>query len=152
MQIKTKYFSTIEYDNTDVLTFPSGLFGFEDEKEFLLLPFEAIDSNLLCFQSVKTPTLAFVAMNPFSLNSNYAPIITDDELKMMGVEKSEDLCYYVMCVVREPVGASTINFKCPVVLNDESRTAMQVILETNEYHMRHLLSEFNGKNAEGDNE
>ncbi len=144
MQLKTKYFSTIDYDQSDILDFPCGLFGFEDEKKFLLLPFEGADSNLLCFQSVCTPTLAFVVMNPFSLNPAYAPIVTSEELKTMGVEKSEDLCYYVMCVVREPVGASTVNFKCPVVINDITRKAMQVILETDEFHMRHLLSEFGG--------
>ncbi len=148
MQLKTKYFSNIEYDEQDIIEFPNGFFGFEDEKQFLLLPFESSDSNLLCLQSVKTPPLAFVAMNPFSLNPAYAPIISDDELKTMGVEKSEDLCYYVMCVVREPIGTSTVNFKCPVVINDITRKAMQVILDTNEFHMRHLLSEF-GEKADG---
>ncbi len=150
MQIETKYFSSIEYDETDILDFPNGLFGFEEEKQFLLIPFEGSESNLLCFQSISTPSLAFVAMNPFSLNPYYAPIVTDDELKTMGVEKSEDLCYYVMCVVREPVANSTINLKCPVVINDETRKAMQVILETNEFNMRHLLSEFGGEPGKED--
>ena len=38
------------------------------------------------------------------------------------------LCYYVLCVVREPVQESTLNFKCPVVVNPDSRRAIQVIL------------------------
>ncbi len=142
MQLNTKYFSYIEYDKNDVLHFPNGLFGFEDEKEFLLLPFESIDSNLLCFQSVKTPMLAFVVMNPFSLKGDYAPILTEGELNEMKVAKSEDLSYYVMCVVKEPIANSTINLRCPVCINDETKHAMQVILETDVYHMRHPLSEF----------
>ena len=36
----------------------------------------------------------------------------------MEVQRSEDLCYYVMCVVRDPVGASTLNLRCPVVIVD----------------------------------
>ena len=67
MELSTKYFGSIEYDPAGVLDFPNGLYGFEEEKRFLLLPFHGSDGNLLCFQSVQTPSLAFVAMNPFSL-------------------------------------------------------------------------------------
>ena len=54
------------------------------------------------------------------------------------------LCYYVLCVVREPVQESTLNFKCPVVVNPDSRRAIQVILESDAYHMRHRLAELPG--------
>ena len=46
----------------------------------------------------------------------------------MQVERSEDLCYYVLCVVRQPVGASTVNLRCPVVVNEDTHQAMQTIL------------------------
>lgn len=65
MHLMTKYFGQIDYDPTEVLSFPNGIFGFEEEKQFLLLPFHGGGGNLLCFQSVGTPSLAFVAMNPF---------------------------------------------------------------------------------------
>lgn len=148
MQIATKYFGSVEYIPEDVLSFPNGLFGFEEEKEFLLLPFAGSDGNLLCFQSLHTPSLAFIAMNPFSLNPSYTPVLSAEELRLMGVERSEDLCYYVLCVVRDPVGESTVNFKCPIALNDENRRAVQVILETDAYHMRHRLSDFSGEGGE----
>ena len=32
----------------------------------------------------------------------------------MEVETSQELCYYVLCAVREPVSESTVNIKCPV--------------------------------------
>ncbi len=142
MTTNTKYFGMIDYDNSDVLSFPNGIFGFEDEHEFLLLPFGDSSTNLLCFQSLKTPSLAFVSMNPFSLNPSYAPILQEDELSYMKASKSEDLCYYVFCVVRDPVSDSTVNLKCPIVINDELRIACQVILDSTELNMRHKLSEF----------
>ena len=148
MRLKTKYFGEIECAEEDKLNFPDGLFGFEEEKEFFLLPFEGGQGSLLCFQSAVTPELAFVAMNPFSLNPDYAPVLTSSELKTMGVERSEDLCFYVLCVVRHPVGNSTVNWRCPVAVNDQTRRAVQVILEDGSYHMRHLLSEF-GRKEEG---
>ena len=121
MHLMTKYFGQIDYDPTEVLSFPNGIFG--------------------------TPSLAFVAMNPFSLDPNYAPVLSDEELYLMGVSSSQDLCYYVLCVVREPVGESTVNLKCPIVIHAEEKKAVQVILDTGTYHMRHRLSEFRSEEA-----
>lgn len=148
MRLNTKYFGEINCPEEDKLHFPEGLFGFEEEKEFFLLPFEGSEDTLLCFQSAVTPGLAFVAVNPFSLKPDYAPILTREELKALGVERSEDLCFYTLCVVRSPVGDSTVNLRCPVAVNDQTRQAVQVILEEGSYHMHHLLSEF-GRKEEG---
>ena len=148
MKLQTKYFGEIECYPEDMLHFPEGLFGFEEEKEFFLLPFEGSEGSLLCFQSAATPELAFVAMNPFSLKPDYAPVLTARELKAMEVERSEELCFYALCVVRSPVADSTVNLRCPVAINEHTRRAVQVILEEGGYHMHHLLSEF-GRKEEG---
>lgn len=148
MQLQTKYFGEIEYQQEDILHFPKGLFGFETETQFLLLPFAGSAETLLCFQSVATPSLAFIAMNPFSLSGKYAPHPSQEELEFMEVSRSEDLCYYVLCAVKEPVSQSTVNLKCPVVVNPDICRGMQVILDTDEYHMRHSLAEF--QTGEGD--
>ena len=148
MRLKTKYFGEIDCPEEDKLFFPDGLFGFEEEKEFFLLPFEGGEGSLLCFQSAVTPGLAFVAVNPFPLKPDYAPVLTPGELKAMGVERSEDLCFYALCVVRSPVADSTVNLRCPVAVNDHTHRAVQVILEDDSYHMHHLLSEF-GRAEEG---
>ena len=61
---------------------------------------------------------------------------------MLAVSRSDELCYYVMCVVRYPVWASTLNLRCPLVINPYLHRGMQVILDTDAYHMRHRLDEF----------
>jgi len=148
MRLKTKYFGEIDCPEEGKLCFPDGLFGFEEEKEFYLLPFEGGEGTLLCFQSAVTPALAFVAVDPFSLKPDYAPVLTAGELKALGAERSEELCYYALCVVRSPAADSTVNLRCPVAINRETRRAAQVILEDDSFHMRHLLSEF-GRKEEG---
>ena len=147
MELNTKYFGQVSYAPEELLTFPNGLFGFEDEKQFLLLPFHGSLGNLVCFQSVRTPALAFVAMNPFSLDPSYDPQLSEEELYLMGAADCGELSCYVLCAVREPVSESTVNLKCPVVVNDRLRRAAQVILETGSYHMRHRLAEFREKGA-----
>lgn len=148
MTLNTKYFGPIEYEQDDCVTFPIGLFGFEDEHSFLLLPFESGGGNLLCLQSTVSPTLAFVVMNPFSLQPDYAPQLLPQELEVLGVHSSQDLGYYVLCVVKTPVGESTVNLKCPVAINPETRVARQVILETSAYDMRHPLAAFGWQKEE----
>lgn len=148
MQLNTKYFGEITYDPEDVLEFPNGLFGFEEEKRFLLLPFSGSQGNMLCLQSITAPSPAFILMNPFSLKPDYTPVLSPEELTLMGVSHSQELCYYVMCVAREPVGESTVNLRCPVVVNPDLHKAVQVILDTEGYHMRHRLDEFSNEGVD----
>ena len=140
LKTDTKYFGEVAYGPEDVLSFPRGLFGFEKEREFLLLPFSG-NGTLFCLQSLSEPSLAFVMMDPFSLDPDYNPIPQPDELAELDVTKPEDLAYYVMCVVKDPVSESTVNLRCPVMINDAG-ISIQVILEDTAYHMRHVLSEF----------
>ena len=140
MKAETKYFGEIEFSEEEPLTFPKGLFGFEDEKRFLLLPFEG-NGTLYSLQSLSTPQLAFVLMDPFSLTA-YAPVLEEEELAELGVKDSQELYYFVMCVVKSPVADSTVNLKCPVAINPDTREAMQVILEDDSYEMRHRLGTF----------
>ena len=142
MKLQTKYFGQVDYEAEDVIAFPSGLFGFEEEHEFLLLPFEGSAGSLLCFQSVQTPALAFVAMDPFALLPDYSPVLQSQELAELGVSDSQELGFYVLCVLKKPVSDSTVNLKCPVAIHPETRTARQVILEADAYKMRHPLDQF----------
>ncbi len=141
MKTKTKYFGEIEYTKDETITFPKGLFGFEEEQSFLLLPFSNA-GTLFSLQSVKTPDLAFTLMHPFSLSAGYAPVLQAEELKTLEVDRSEDLYYYVLCTVKQPVGESTVNMKCPLAINPDTRRGLQVILDDDAWEMRHLLAEF----------
>ena len=142
MKLQSKYFGEIEYLDDDVISFPAGLFGFEDEHQFLLLPFEGSLGTLLSFQSIQTPALAFVAMDPFALMPDYTPVLQPNELKDLGVSDSQELGFYVLCVVKTPAADSTVNLKCPVAINPDTRVARQVILEAEAYEMRHPLNQF----------
>jgi len=142
LKLETRMFGEIEYDQDDIVTFPAGLPSFEEEHSFLLLPLGPAANDPLCLQSVTTPALTFVLLNPFSLLPSYTPRLQPKELKDLKVERDEDLAFYVLCAMKRPVGDSTVNLKCPVAVNPDLRIAYQVILEADDYHMRHPLSEF----------
>lgn len=138
MIIKTKHFGEIQLEENMILHFENGVFGFEDENEFVLLQFSKEDEFLLSLQSVKTPYLAFTVVNPFMLMPEYKPVLSEKDLEYMKAEKSEDLCFYSMCTIKKPISESTINFRCPIVINDRTKSAIQIILE--DYEMRFQLS------------
>ena len=52
MHLMTKYFGQIDYDPTEVLSFPNGIFGFEEEKQFLLLPFMGAEAICSAFRAL----------------------------------------------------------------------------------------------------
>lgn len=141
LKAQTKYFGEIEYSEDMVLTLPDGLFGFENERSFLLLPFSG-EGSLFSLQSLQTPALSFVAMDPFTLDAGYTPVLQPEELRALGVTDSQHLYYYVLCAIRHPVSNSTLNFRCPIVINGDTRQAMQVILDDERYEMRCPLSQF----------
>ncbi|MCP1102544.1 flagellar assembly factor FliW [Aequitasia blattaphilus] len=125
--------------------FPEGILGFGEFHEYLPIPMSEEDDGVINLQSAEDENLSFVIMNPFFLKEDYNPQILKSDYKKLGTTSEEDLSYYVICVVREPVGESTINLKCPIVVNIKNRKALQVILEDEQYAMRHLLKEFKKK-------
>lgn len=142
MKTNTKYFGEIDYEEDEILTFPKGVYGFEEEHRFLLLPFAGGENTLLSLQSLDTPQLAFVMVDPFALDPGYAPELQPEELRQLNVADSHDLYYYAMCVVKDPVSDSTVNLRCPVAINGDTCQGLQVIMEDEQYSMRHPLSEF----------
>ena len=142
MKLETRLLGTIDYEQEDVLTFPNGLPSFEDEHAFLMLPIEGSGGGLLCLQSVTTPALSFLMMNPFSLYPSYAPVLQPKERKEMGVSRDQELCFYVLCALKRPVEHSTVNMKCPIVFNPDKKLGGQVILDTQEYSMHHPVADF----------
>lgn len=148
MELQTRLFGTIPYQAEDVIRFPNGIPSFETEQAFLLLPLEGSENSLFCLQSVVTPALSFILMNPFSLDPGYTPRLLPSERAALGVERDEDLCFYVFCAMKRPISDSTVNMRCPIVINPDISQGFQVILDGERYHMRHLLSEFS--NSEGD--
>lgn len=147
MKLQTKFFGQIEYEESQVISFPVGIPGFSDEKEFLLLPFAGGESAVLCLQSTMTSELAFIVLDPFRFNESYTPVLQESELQQLGVEKPEELYYYVLCNLRKPVSDSTVNMRCPLAINPNMLVGRQIIMDTDEYEMRYPMSEFSNQHG-----
>ncbi len=133
------------FSEEDFIVFQDGLFGFEEYKKFLPFAMEKGNDAIICIQSVDDEELSFLMMNPFLLKEGYAPVLPEADAKILQADEEGALSYYVLCVIKDPPEESTVNLKCPVVINFQTREARQIILDSQEYGFRHMLKEFSGK-------
>lgn len=142
MEIDTKYFGVTPYTEDEVITFPNGIFGFEENRRFILIRFEDENGGLLCLQNIENEQLAFVVINPFCFMPGYKPVLTEAELKKLEVASSEELLFYNICVLDEDIEKSSVNLRCPLAVNGETKQAAQVILEDAQYAFKQPFHEF----------
>lgn len=142
MIIKTDYYGEVAYEKEDLFFFPDGLFGFPELKYYLPLCPNADDDSMLLLQSTEKPEIAFVVINPVFLRPDYAPVLTPSELAYLNVSNSDELSYFVICILRNDYLENTVNLKCPLAVNPQTHTGMQIILENTDYDYRHSLSSF----------
>ena len=141
MIIETDY-GTVEYDEESLINFTEGLFGFPALKRYLFLCLDENDDSMLLMQSVEDRNVGFALINPFALCPDYTPELSPGILSCMGVEDYGELSYYSICTVCSNYLENTVNLKCPLVINPETRQGMQVILENSPYECRHKLHSF----------
>lgn len=142
MEISTTCFGTVTCNSSDLIHFSEGIIGFPQWKKYLPLSFQPDNDQVLCLQSVEESGLSFIVMNPFHLIPDYHPHITDEMMNQLRCENLDDLSFYVIAVIREPFEETTVNLKCPLIVNSKSRLAMQVVLEDSQYTLRHPLKSF----------
>ncbi len=142
MIIKTDYFGDVEYREDELLVFPDGLLGFETITRYLPFCLEEDDNSMLLLQAVEQPEIAFLAINPVFLIPDYAPKLTQEELNFLGVSDPGELCYYAICVVCSNYLDSSVNLKCPLAINPETRKGIQVIMTDTPYEYRRRLRTF----------
>ncbi len=143
MTIQTDY-GTVEYAPEDLITFSDGLFGFPKLTRYLLLRMneEEGDDSILLMLSVEDPNVVFVLINPFFLCPDYSPVLAPQELSCLSVEDSGGLSYYAICVVRNDYLENTVNLKCPLAINPQTRRGIQLILDNTSYEYCHKLGSF----------
>ena len=150
MIINTDYYGSIEYKQEELVTFPDGILGFPDLKEYLPLGLDEGDGSLLLLQSVEDPKIAFFLINPPALLADYNPVLQPEELSFLEAKDSSELSYYSICIVNGNYLDNIVNLKCPLVINPVTRKGIQVVLSGTEYGYRHSLrSILKIENSEG---
>ncbi len=140
MKLETTRFGDLDISEKQILEFPDGLYGFEKETRFTLLPFNPnIESPMEWMQSILSPHLAFVVTDPHLYVPNYKMKLLDEDKKKVQLGANEP--FLVRCIVTIPENYTdmTANLVAPVVINAQKAVAKQFVLTTMEYDTRHYL-------------
>jgi flagellar assembly factor FliW len=139
MILHTKFEEVIEIQKKDVLYFEQGIPGFEEEKEFVLLPMEGTPFSTL--QSISTKDLAFFTTNPFLFFQKYDFELSKSYQDQLRIKNESDVLVQVILTINEPLEESTANLQAPIVINAKDNLAKQIILVDTNYRTRHALNE-----------
>jgi flagellar assembly factor FliW len=136
--MKTKYHDEIEIDQEEILHFERGIPGFLDEKEFVILP---LSNNQIysVMQSLTTPLLAFVIVNPFHFFQEYDFELEDSVVDELGIQSEKDVRVFSILTCEDPFENTTANLQAPVVINTSNHRAKQVILHNTNYTTKHPI-------------
>ncbi|TCL47666.1 flagellar assembly factor FliW [Thermolongibacillus altinsuensis] len=137
MKISTKYHGEVEINEKDIFDFVYGIPGFLDEKQFVLLTIE--DSPFVILQSVKTPSLGFVMIDPFTYFKDYDFELDEQSVAQLQLSSEREVAVYVILTVADPFDNTTANLQAPIVLNYEKKLGKQVILTNTPYKTKHRL-------------
>ncbi|MBQ3443591.1 MAG: flagellar assembly protein FliW [Selenomonadaceae bacterium] len=139
LKVYTSRFGEIEVDEAKIVHFKDGIPAFEDEHEFVILPYEE-ESPYYFMQSLKSPDLAFLLTIPFLFFNDYSFEIDDETIKELDIKNQDDVFYYSMITIPNgSVRYMTANLLAPIVINGENMKAKQVVLEKSNYTTKHRL-------------
>lgn len=147
MKIEGTRFATIEYQNEDVVTFSEGLIGFPECRRYVLVCTKE-GSPFRWLQSVEEPALAFLVADPSHFVPDYEPEMPSSSIKTLTL--SEQTPRLVFATAAIPPGnpqGLTLNLAAPIIINAESRHALQVVIEDPAYTMRYKVYQKAGQAA-----
>jgi flagellar assembly factor FliW len=147
---QTKYHGEIRFKPEQVLHVPAGLFGFSEEKEFLLL--ELPSSRPLVFvQSIRTPELCFISLPAQVVKPDYCLQMSPSDIESLGYAPGtppvmgQDVLCLAFLTVRERQD-TTANLLAPLVIDIAHHRGMQV-MRAGEYSLQYPIVETEWRRA-----
>lgn len=136
MEIETTRFGLLTVDDERIMEFPRGLLGFPETSRFALI--QTGDENYFFWlQCVDEPNLAFVVTDPSIFFRDYHVPVRDEIQQELNLDDPAMSQVFVIC---NKVGDwLTGNLLGPIVVNIQTRKAMQVVLTEKKWTTRQPL-------------
>lgn len=130
MKVETYLFGAIEVSPEKTITFPNGLFAFENNKKFTLVHEEGkAEPASFTLQSLEDPAVAFQIIDPTTLGFNYDLELSEEENTLLKNPAAEDVAVMII-LFKESKGAVEINsnLRAPLIINLKERVGVQKLL------------------------
>ncbi|WP_434564563.1 flagellar assembly protein FliW [Thermoanaerobacterium thermosaccharolyticum] len=146
MDIETKNFGLVSYNEEDVLNFDDGIPGFEGLHNFILLSIDEY-TPFKWLQSLDDTDIAFVIIDPKVVVKDYEVRIDEETVDLLEIKDINHVLVFAIVVIPEEIEKMTANLKAPIIINAENNKGMQILLDNDDYMIKHpILKEL--KNAD----
>ena len=140
MKYQSTRFGEFEVTDNEILNCPDGLYGFEQETQFALLPFDPnIDSLINVIGTLAVGLVAFVVADPASFVPDYEVTLTIEDRRAIGLGGEDPFQIRVIVTVPEDYRRMTGNLLAPLVIHPRMNTGKQVVLSRPDYNTQHPL-------------
>jgi flagellar assembly factor FliW len=136
--VKTGRFGQLTVGNEEKICFPAGVLGFPELTEFCLVD-PGDETLILWLQSVDRPEIAFPILEPKIFKPDYVARLSAAELRELKLNSINQSAVFCILTIPEDATQMTANIKAPLVINLKEQLGRQVVLQENEYGIRHPM-------------
>lgn len=150
MLVKTKHFGEIELGEEKILTFPSGILGFEECTRYTILFDSETEGkpHISWLQSLDEPALAIPVISPELIKPDYNPVVNDELLGTLGELTDENVVILLTLTVPKDITLMTSNLKAPMIINSDTKKGCQAVAENADYMIKYPVYELLKQKAE----
>lgn len=142
VEVNTRVFGKIAIEEDKIIRFESGILGFPDLKDFTLIYNleKGNNSAIKWLQSLQEPGFAMPVMDPQMVMPDYEPKFCEEYLKPLGEHpEEEDILVLVTVTVPKDITKTTVNLRAPILINSDTRKAVQLIVEDESYSIKYAI-------------
>jgi flagellar assembly factor FliW len=135
VKISTTRFNELEVDKKDIIEFTEGLLGFENLKKFFIVD-PGDQTLILWLQSIDDASVAFPIIEPKIFQPNFSVKLLPLELNSLNLENLSNASVYTILTIPQNVTEMSANLKAPIIINNKSKTARQIVLQDSKLEVR----------------
>lgn len=137
--MNTRLFGEIEIEKDKIICFENGIIGFPECKEYALI-FDAGKEKrgISWLQCLEDESFALPVINPLLVKEDYAPDIEEEMLEPLGELTEENTYVLVTLTASAKKEDLSVNLKAPIIINTDTRKAIQVIVE-NDFPVKYKI-------------
>ena len=110
-----------------VLEFVAPMPGFPEQRRFVLVRLED-EGVLYSLTSIEVPHLRFLVVPPTPFFPDYEIDIDNESQVALGLPDADDLLVLLVITAGDTLADTTVNLMAPIVVNQRSRCAVQLVL------------------------
>ena len=135
MEIKTRAMGTVSIEEKQIIRMDEGFFGFPESLKFALI--DAEQQPFIWVQSLDDEGLAFLAVDPFLVRSDYEIDLNDSDVASLGIESPSDVLVFALVTIPKDGSPITANLQGPLIVNKKNNKAMQAIHPDPKWSTKH---------------